>query len=180
MAFATHVSLAIIKSFAAFYTYLTLPVYYLAQQPSRTLQNATRKRANRVDKRSAKSQHSYYERSGPAPPRLTGGDEKTMVMLLKKVLEVYADSKCFAYKNGNDFDFLSYRQVDVLIDKIAKGLIAHGVKVSAIRAIVSSLVVRAASRQSDCLHGNSPRVAVVCSCRVASRCLHCHSLRNAR
>jgi len=139
------VALGIVKSVVCVYDIVTLPVYFLAQQPWKTLAQSAEPKAQ---PERPGDPYSPWKRIG-TPPTHDCYKVETVSELFSKTIEKYRSrERCFGYRQcfgeedekqpdgkvfrkqilDDKYTWLSYDELDQRIDRIARGLMEHGVQ----------------------------------------------------
>ena len=139
-------ALSFVKGVVTVYDFITFPVYTAVQKPWIKVLAGAQMRGCRLDRTDL---GSPWVRIGPSPPKTVGGHKRNVADFMREILATYGDQKCLGVRptlsetsividgktiikksQGPEYEFISYRDVDMEIDKIARGLLSVGVKVS--------------------------------------------------
>ncbi|CAG2111382.1 unnamed protein product [Medioppia subpectinata] len=138
--------LALIKGLVYSYDALTLPVYTLAQRPWRRRRANRRRKARPLDSTTAYSAWVRDAEHRVSDTHFTATSE-TVAELFERSVRQYGSKECVGYRpvlaeederqpDGkvfrrrllDDYRYLSYNEVDAMVDVAAKGLLALGVR----------------------------------------------------
>ena len=137
------IALYIIKFFVLIYTYISYPIYYAIQQPSKVLQKSKRVRARLED---PSDPYSPWVRNGSPPVHylhqcrtlpeaqqmsllMNGSDRPCLgFRRISGEQEVKQSGKVIKKWELSDYQWLTFGEADQRIDHIARGLLMNGVK----------------------------------------------------
>jgi len=137
-----------IRCVALIYDIISLPIYLIVQNPWKTLRQSKMIRAKQESKEDPKSAWVFIETKKPSCRASFLLDFKSVDEAIKQCINFHGrDKTCFAYRKVlneelvkgddgkmikkyalSDYHWITYGDLDIRIDNIARGLLVNGVK----------------------------------------------------
>lgn len=137
-------AMEVLKTAVSVYDIVTYPAYFVIQRPWVERRKIEAIRAKQED---PSDPYSSWTRVGTPPPCLADECE-TIDDVLRASIRVYGDNKCLGVRRvlkeemeeqpdgkvfnkkilAPQYEWLTYRQVDIRIDNVSRGLLFHGIK----------------------------------------------------